>query len=328
MRTGPLSLSVPTAPPGASPRLASTRMPEPTFSVVIPTYNRAALLPKTLASVFAQVYPRYEIIVVDNCSTDNTDQVLAPLIDAGKIRYVRHDRNYERARSRNTGMEHARGDYVTFLDSDDLMYPNNLADAARYLADNPSARLVHNLYELVDQDGRRLHRYKFPSLRDRLRDIMEGNFLSCIGAFIHREIFETYRFDTDPALTGSEDWLFWIRVVADHPVARIPRINSGIVHHGGRTVVQVDLPAVRRRLELVAAKIRQDPHLLAAYRPYLDRLAVGSLVYLATVANSASKHREALSILGEAWKVDPLVIIWERFLRVLRIAMFRVQKGT
>ncbi len=64
-------------------------MPEPTFSVVIPTYNRAALLPKTLASVFAQVYPRHEIIVVDNCSTDDTEQVLAPLIEAGKIRYVR-----------------------------------------------------------------------------------------------------------------------------------------------------------------------------------------------------------------------------------------------
>jgi glycosyltransferase involved in cell wall biosynthesis len=318
---------LPAAPRG-QPAAGSTRMPEPTFSVVIPTYNRAALLPKTLASVFAQVYPRYEVVVVDNCSTDNTEQVLAPLIEAGKVRYIRHDRNYERARSRNTGMEHARGDYVTFLDSDDLMYANNLADAAEYLAGNPSARVFHSLYELVDQQGRRLHRYKFPSLRDRRRAIMEGNFLSCIGGFIHRQVFEKYRFDTDPALTGSEDWLFWIRVVADHEVGRIPRINSGIVHHGGRTVVQVDLPSVRQRLELVRAKICQDPHLRQVYAGYLDRLAVGSLVYLATVANSASRHREALSILGEAWKADPLVIVWERFLRVLRIAMFRVQKGS
>jgi glycosyltransferase involved in cell wall biosynthesis len=300
----------------------------PVFSIVIPTYNRADLLPRTLETVFAQRYPHWEVIVVDNCSTDNTEAVLAPLVQAGRIRYIRHDRNYERARSRNTGMEQAGGDYLTFLDSDDLMYPGNLADAAAYLAQHPGTKLFHNLYELVDASGQRLHRYKFPSLRDPRRAIMEGNFLSCIGGFLHRDLYRRYRFDTDPALTGSEDWLFWIRVVADHPVGRIPRINSGIVHHQGRTVVKVDLPSVRQRLALVGDKIRQDPHLARVYQPYLNRLTVGSLLYLATVANSANRHREALSILGEVWKLDPLVIVWERFLRVLRIAMFRLQKGT
>src|SRR6266850_4794263 len=73
----------------------------PTFSVVIPTYNRADMIVKTLESVFRQIYPAYEIIVVDNCSTDNTEQVLQPYIDSGKIRFIKHDRNYERARSRN-----------------------------------------------------------------------------------------------------------------------------------------------------------------------------------------------------------------------------------
>src|SRR4051794_16378126 len=109
-------------------------MDEPSFSVVIPTYNRANLLPKTLDSVFSQRYPAAEILVVDNCSTDNTEELLRPLVAAGKIRYIRHDRNYERARSRNTGMDHAQSEYVTFLDSDDLMYRDNLADAAAYIA--------------------------------------------------------------------------------------------------------------------------------------------------------------------------------------------------
>ncbi|MCA1594045.1 MAG: glycosyltransferase, partial [Acidobacteria bacterium] len=104
------------------------------FSVVIPTYNRADLIVKTLRSVLAQTYPHFEVIIVDNCSTDNTQEVLQPFLASGQVRFVRHERNYERARSRNTGMSLATGDFVTLLDSDDLMYPSNLEDAARYAA--------------------------------------------------------------------------------------------------------------------------------------------------------------------------------------------------
>src|SRR5438128_2605322 len=122
----------------------------PFFTIIIPTYNRAAFIEATLQSVFEQTYPHYEIIVIDNCSTDNTEELLQPFLQAGQIQFIKHEENYERARSRNTGMEAARGDFVTFLDSDDFMYPNNLADAAQYALSNPECKCFHNLYELVD----------------------------------------------------------------------------------------------------------------------------------------------------------------------------------
>src|SRR6185436_17736881 len=131
----------------------------PLFSVVIPTYNRAGLILKTLNTVFSQTYPHYEIIVIDDGSTDNTIEILEPLIKAEKIRYIRHEQNYERARARNTGMENARGDFLTFLDSDDLMYPANLEDAAKYVKANPDVKVFHNLCELVDEQGTLLYRY-------------------------------------------------------------------------------------------------------------------------------------------------------------------------
>src|SRR5437879_12998904 len=102
---------------------------EPFFSVVIPTYNRAGLILKTLNTVLSQTYQSYEVIVVDDASTDDTEQILEPLVRTRRIRYIKHDQNYERAKSRNTGMENAAGDFLTFLDSDDLMYPTNLEDA-------------------------------------------------------------------------------------------------------------------------------------------------------------------------------------------------------
>jgi glycosyltransferase involved in cell wall biosynthesis len=304
-------------------------MDKPRFSVVIPTYNRATLLPKTLSTVLGQRYPAAEILVVDNCSTDNTEEVLRPYIDAGQIRFIRHDRNYERARSRNTGMEHATGDYVTFLDSDDLMYPENLADAAQ-LVRTEGPKFFHNRYELVNARGERLHVYRMPSLADHRSAILEGNFFSCIGVFIHRDIYSSprYRFDTDPAVTGSEDWFFWIRVTADHQPRRIDRINSGVVHHGGRSIQTIDLAALQQRLDLIRGRILADPHLGAVYGPIMDRYDIGCRIYMGAVANSAKRFADARRILWEAFALDPRMLFRQHFLRPMRIAVFEIDKGT
>src|SRR3989442_4172090 len=190
----------------------------PFFSIVIPTYNRAALIGATLESIWQQTYQHFELIVVDNCSQDQTEEVLVPHVKAGRIRYIKHDRNYERARFRNTGMSAAQGDFVTLLDSDDFMYQTNLADAASYARANPDIKCFHNLYEYVDEQRKMLRRYSMPSLSNQLRAISQGNFMSCIGNFIHREIYQNYRFDTAESLTGWEDWEFWLRVLADYKV--------------------------------------------------------------------------------------------------------------
>jgi glycosyltransferase involved in cell wall biosynthesis len=302
-------------------------MSRPSFSVVIPTYNRARLIGKTLDSVFAQTYPAHEIVIVDNCSTDDTEEVLRPLIEAGKVRFIRHDQNYERARSRNTGMDHATGDYVTLLDSDDLMYPDNLADAAALVRET-GAKFFHNRYELVDAKGRRLHLYRMPSLRDHRADILEGNFFSCIGVFIHREIYSRIRFEVDPAVTGSEDWLYWIRVCADYQPRRIEAVNSGVVQHGGRTVQSIDLGGLERRLEVIRGKILGDPHLAKVYGPMMDRYEIGCRIYMGAVANAAKRFADARRILYGAFALDPRMLFRQHFLRPMRIALFEIDKGT
>jgi glycosyltransferase involved in cell wall biosynthesis len=300
---------------------------DPVFSVVIPTYNRANLILKTLKTVFAQTYPHYEVVVVDNCSTDETEEVLQPYIRAGHIRFIKHDRNYERATSRNTGMENATGDFVTFLDSDDFMYPAALADAAQFVKENPGIKLFHNLYQLVDPDNQVIYKFSFPPLDDHLRAITDGNFLSCIGDFIHREIYERYRFDTNPLLTSAEDWDFWLRVVADYRPGRINKVNSGVVHHGGRTIKNLDLEQLRQRLSYIVAKISDDPHLREVYGKYLKRLEVGSWIYMSTVANGSRQHGEALKCLLRAYAKDFRVASSLNFMKALGIAVLRLDKG-
>ena len=297
----------------------------PFFSVVIPTYNRAAFIKATLQSVLSQTYTNFEIIVVDNCSTDNTDQVLDSFIRAGQINFIKHEQNFERARSRNTGMKAARGDFLTLLDSDDYMYPNNLADAAKYARTHPDIKCFHNLFEFVNSAGKVVRRYPMPSLRNQRKAIAGGNFMSCIGDFIHREIYQRYEFDTTPELIGAEDWEFWLRVLADHQVGRIEKVNSGVLQHDGRSVNSQNLGSMKTGLEKLYVKLSTDPHLSKVYGPYLKRIRANSLIYMAILANAAGEFAEARNYLSEAMGADLGLLAGTRFWRVARRAWLKSQ---
>lgn len=86
------------------------------FSVIIPTYNRASMLPKAIESVLAQTYPNWELIIVDDGSTDNTKELVANFIEKdGRIKYI-YQENAERSAARNNGIKNAKGEYICFLE--------------------------------------------------------------------------------------------------------------------------------------------------------------------------------------------------------------------
>ena len=104
-------------------------MPEknPTVSIIIPTYNRAHLIGRAIQSVLNQTYQNFEIIVVDDGSTDNTEEMIKEFQKHDKrIKYIRHEKNRGGAAARNTGIKVARGEYIAFQDSDDEWLPEKL----------------------------------------------------------------------------------------------------------------------------------------------------------------------------------------------------------
>lgn len=96
------------------------------ISVIIPTYNRADLIIRAIASVREQVYQNLEIIVVDDASDEDIAQVIEQINDS-RIKYIRHQTNLGGSEARNTGIKHSQGKYITFLDSDDVWLPNKLS---------------------------------------------------------------------------------------------------------------------------------------------------------------------------------------------------------
>ncbi len=299
-------------------------MSYPFFSVIIPTYNRAEFIQRTLDTVLSQTYLHYEVIVVDDCSTDHTEELLLSHVRTGQITLIKNERNSERAVSRNTGMGAARGDFVTFLDSDDFMYPDNLAAAASYARAHSEIKCFQNLFEYVNEDREVIYRPPFPSLDHPIKAIANGNFMSCIGNFVHREIYQQYRFDPHPDLIGQEDWDFWLRVLADYPVGRIETVNNGVLQHDGRSVSSQSLDSLRAGLDYISRKLNDDPHLTAVYRPYLKRFRANSLVHLAITSNLAALYVKALKYLLAAARTDRSLLFSLRFIRVLQIALFRL----
>jgi glycosyltransferase involved in cell wall biosynthesis len=109
---------------------------EPLVSVVIPVYNRAHLIGRAISSVLAQTYRRFEIIVVDDGSSDQLEETLSAIADP-RLRCVIHPRNRGAAAARNTGVASARGAFVAFLDSDDSWYAAKLAFQVSAMRDQP-----------------------------------------------------------------------------------------------------------------------------------------------------------------------------------------------
>jgi len=109
----------------------------PTVSVIIPTYNRAHLVGRAIRSVLNQTYQDFELIVVDDASTDNTEEVIRSF-DDNRIRYIRHDENKGAAAARNTGIRAARGWYIAFQDSDDEWMPTKLEKQIKALENAPA----------------------------------------------------------------------------------------------------------------------------------------------------------------------------------------------
>lgn len=207
------------------------------FSIIIPTYNRSHIIEKTIQSVLNQKYDDYEVIIVDNCSTDNTVELLQKYLEDTRYKLIINSENYERSYSRNVGISNASGDYLTFLDSDDIMGEDCLLDAFEFATKNKGFAIFHNKFLFCDSSGRILKKYQVkPDYQNPYMSILAGNFLACIGVFINKEIYSKFRFIEEKKLIGSEDWLFWIQIInSTSKLGLISKVNSFLVDHSERT---------------------------------------------------------------------------------------------
>ena len=126
-------------------------------SVVMPSWNTAPFIGESIRSVLAQTYPNWELIIVDDCSTDDTDAVVASFADE-RIRYFKNEHNLGAALTRNRALQEAQGEWIAFLDSDDLWTPDKLEKQIAFMKEN-DCPLSYTEYEKIDEEGEPLNVY-------------------------------------------------------------------------------------------------------------------------------------------------------------------------
>jgi glycosyltransferase involved in cell wall biosynthesis len=240
--------------------IASPRV-HPRVSVVIPTYRRHDMIIDTLNSVFLQTFKDFEVIVVNDGSPDQTAQLLAPLAASGRIRYLEQP-NQGQAAARNRGLAEATGEFIAFLDDDDLWPPDKLEWQVTYLERDPSIAAVAGAYESIGDS------------------IASGtSIVGCEGVITAEEISRGIPFASpgqilirtqilraiggfDTSLWGVEDMDLWFRMALNAKIAAIRRKALCYRTHGqraSRNVIRMYINGfrmIRKHLRLVPAETR------------------------------------------------------------------------
>ncbi len=202
----------------------------PTVSVVIPTYNALKFLPQTIASVMAQTFQDFELLLVDDGSSDGTadwveqyNQHINPHSQGHKIRFFQQHRGGV-STARNVGIQNAQGEFVAFLDADDLWVPTKLEQQVKYLNQHPRVGLVHGAIALMDEAGALTGRILSSKPADSsLPRLLTQNAVACQTVMVRRSCFEqTGGFDAQADTV--EDWDLWMRVARFYPIASLPNV--------------------------------------------------------------------------------------------------------
>lgn len=287
---------------------------QPFFSIVVPTYNRAERLRNALDSILDQHYKEFEIIVVDDGSTDNTGEVVNRLASINPCIKYFHKENEERSIARNYGIARASGKYISFLDSDDVLYSNHLTVAHDLLQRNGFPEVGHLGFECIKENGEIiLRRNTFDeSFKKKLikENILHGNAI-----FIRRDIASEVNFIPSPSAILSEDWYLWMRLAARYQFHFDNTVTSAVVQHDERSLMKINPDKLIASTNIVVEYLKRDKPFLKEYHGRVSYHFANHFTFLTLIlALSKTRRWDTIRYLARAVWYDPSVIVRKRFL--------------
>jgi teichuronic acid biosynthesis glycosyltransferase TuaG len=203
-------------------------MSEPLVSVCIGTYNRERTIRECLDSVFAQTYPKLEVVVVDNASTDRTVDLVQGYGD--RVRLIRRDVNSGMcSTTRNQAVRGARGEYIAFLDSDDSWYPGKIEKQVQFLQEHKNLPLCHTACRIMDaasvEDGIR-HEGKIPPSGKYFEALLDHCWITISTVLMIRSLYDECGpfLETLPYGRLGEDYEFFLKVARKYDIGFIPEV--------------------------------------------------------------------------------------------------------
>lgn len=188
----------------------------PTVSVVLPTYNREKYLKRSIDALLSQTYQDFEIVVVNDASTDNTTKLLNEYQKkSDKIKVINHPENMGVSMARNTGNQYARGTYIAIMDSDDIAMPDFLEKSVDFMQKNPTVTVgVPMKSRFSDEDeSADFHHPKTVFCPDYMFDFAYQNFFGNVGNIFKRDFILKHNITYDTKYSCGEDYDFWMQMI-------------------------------------------------------------------------------------------------------------------
>lgn len=218
------------------------------FSIVIPVYNREELVIPTIESVINQSFKDYEVLVIDDGSTDNSAEVVDGYTIHPNFRLIK-TKNQERGAARNTGINKALGKYIVFLDSDDYMHPNHLDVLHEYLLQTSDVNFVATKFDFI-RDGKHSPNPALSHFSQQQFDysfFLTGNHLAC-NFCIRKNNPNLQLFVEDRSYAIMEDWLFLIQNLVQNKIHIIDKVTITMNDHDDRSMRTNNAVIIERRL--------------------------------------------------------------------------------
>jgi glycosyltransferase involved in cell wall biosynthesis len=284
------------------------------FSIVVPVYNRASHLPKALNSILAQNYNNFEVVIVDDGSTDNTKSIAGEFVTKDqRIKYF-HKKNEERSIARNYGIAHAQGEYIGFLDSDDVLYPNHLTVANELLTATRFPEVGHLGFEFMNESGEIISRRDHFE-NDYREKLIHENFLHGNAIFIRRDVTQKINFIPEASAILSEDWYLWLRLAARYPFHFDNRVTSAVIHHDERSLLNINPDKLIASTNVVVEYLKKDEAFVKVYNRKVGYHFANHYTFLTLILSLTKSRRvDTILFLLKAISYDPTVIFRKRFL--------------
>lgn len=197
-------------------------------SIIMPSYNTGVYIKNSIDSILAQTYTNWELIIVDDCSSDNTDEIVGEYLSDTRIRYLKNEKNSGAAISRNYALREAKGKWIAFLDSDDTWQPEKLERQIRFMCDT-GYKFTYTDYDLQFNGEWTPYVYYGPDVITK-RKMKNYCYPSTITIMYDREYVGLIQIES---VRKNNDYAMWLKIIEKTPCYRFPQCLSSYIKHDG-----------------------------------------------------------------------------------------------
>ena len=197
-------------------------------SIIMPSYNTAKYIGESIKSVQAQTYTDWELIIADDCSTDNTDDIIKEYLSDERIKYLKNEKNSGAAVSRNYALREAKGKWIAFLDSDDTWHPEKLEKQIAFMLEN-DYKFTYTDY-MIQLNGEWLPYVYYGPAKVNKRKMKDYCYFSTITVMYEREYIGLVQIES---VRKNNDYAMWLKIIKKAPCYRFPEVLSYYIKHEG-----------------------------------------------------------------------------------------------